>query len=159
MNPAGITLLMLTAFAGFFYLAWRKLEIVAALKPEVRWNDPPARLERNREALLILSLIAAIMITDFMFDGFRFALAAGRDPAIAHEARYAIVGASIARGFSGMTPAALATGYQFSYWMQMATVFSFLVLLPVGEHFHIVTALPSLFFARRARSNRVPTVD
>src|SRR5215471_17758988 len=41
----------------------------------------------------------------------------------------------------------------------MGTVFAFLVLLPVGEHFHIVTALPVLFFAKRARSNRVPTVD
>ena len=30
----------------------------------------------------------------------------------------------------------------------MVLVFSFLVLLPVGEHFHIVTALPALFFRR-----------
>jgi hypothetical protein len=44
MSPAGITLLMLTAFGGFFYLAWRKLSIVVALKPEVRWDDPRARL-------------------------------------------------------------------------------------------------------------------
>ena len=38
-------------------------------------------------------------------------------------------------------------------------VFSFLVLLPVGEHFHIVTALPTLFFRRGRPANRVPTVD
>ncbi|MEO8675414.1 MAG: (Fe-S)-binding protein, partial [Casimicrobiaceae bacterium] len=249
MNPAGITLLMLAAFAGFFHFAWRKLAIVAALGPEVRWDHPfarlkvlfvngflqsrmirgerkpgimhavifggflallarkiqlivigydasfvypgalgaafsfgkdlveiavlaavgyaffrrlvqkPARLERNREALLILSLIAAIMVTDFLFDGFRFALAGSSDAGIAHEMRYAVVGAAIARGFSGMSDSALGVGYQLSYWVQMATVFSFLVLLPVGEHFHIVTALPTLFFAKRARSNRVPTVD
>ena len=249
MNPAGISLLMLLAFSGFFYLAWRKLAIVVALEPEVRWDDArarlanllrngflqsrmirgewkpgimhavifggflallarklqlivigfdasfvypgalgaafsfgkdlvevavlvavgyafyrrfvqkPARLERNREAILILALIAAIMVTDFLFDGFRFALTAGRDAGIAHEARFAIVGASIARGFAGMNETTLDAGYQISYWVQMGTVFAFLVLLPVGEHFHIVTALPVLFFARRARSNRVPTVD
>jgi len=249
MNSAGITLLMLTAFGGFFYLAWRKLSIVVALKPEIRWDDPrarlkellqngflqarmirgerspgimhavifggflallarkvqlivigydptfvypgafgaaftlgkdlvevavlaavayaffrrlvqkPIRLERNREALLILSLIAAIMITDFLFDGFRFALAGASEPAIAHEARYAIVGASIARGFAGIDESTLDVGYQLSYWVQMATVFAFLVLLPVGEHFHIVTALPALFFGKRPSSNRVPTVD
>ena len=34
----------------------------------------PPRLERNREAILVLSLILAIMVTDFAFDGFRFAL-------------------------------------------------------------------------------------
>ena len=36
----------------------------------------PHRLERNREALAILSLIIAIMITDYAFDAFRFALRA-----------------------------------------------------------------------------------
>ena len=249
MSPFGITLLMLAAFAGFAVLAWRKLAIVVALQPEVRWDHPlarlrdvvengflqsrmirgerksgimhaviflgflallarklalivvgydeafvypgvfgaafafgkdlveiavlaavayafirrlvhqPARLERNREALLILSLIAVIMVTDLLFDGFRFALAATSDPGIAHEARYAIVGAALAHALGGMTPAALATGYQFTYWVQMVTVFAFLVLLPVGEHFHIVTALPTLFFSRRTPSNRVPSVD
>ncbi len=49
MSPAGISLLMLTAFGGFFYLAWRKLAIVVALKPEVRWNDPRARLKELLE--------------------------------------------------------------------------------------------------------------
>ena len=43
--------------------------------------------------------------------------------------------------------------------MQIAVVFSFLVLLPTGEHFHIVTALPALFFRRGRPGNRVPTVD
>ena len=99
------------------------------------------------------------MITDFLFDGFRFALAGASEPAIAHEARYAIVGASIARGFAGIDESTLDVGYQLSYWVQMATVFAFLVLLPVGEHFHIVTALPALFFGKRPSSNRVPTVD
>jgi Fe-S oxidoreductase len=249
MNPIGITLLTVAAFAGFLYFAWRKLAIVLALKPEVRWDDPlsrigrlvkngflqsrmirgerkpgimhavifagflsllarklqliaigfdetfvypgafgaaftfgkdlveiavlaavgyaffrrlvqkPARLERNREALLILSLIAAIMVTDLAFDGFRFALLAERDPAIAHEAHYAVAGATIARALGGSSGSALDAGYRLSYWLQMMTVFAFLVLLPVGEHFHIVTALPTLFFARRTPSNRVPAVD
>ncbi len=44
MSPLGITLLMLVAFAGFGYLAARKLSIVASLQPEVRWDHPGARL-------------------------------------------------------------------------------------------------------------------
>ncbi len=40
MSPIGITLLMLVAFAGFGYLAARKLSIVASLAPEVRWDNP-----------------------------------------------------------------------------------------------------------------------
>ncbi len=45
------------------------------------------------------------------------------------------------------------------YWTQLAVVFAFLVILPVGEHFHIVTALPTLFFRRGGPTNAVPSVD
>ena len=249
MSPLGISLLMLAAFAGFGYLAWRKLSIVARLQPEVRWDHPgarlmavlgngflqermiqrdwkpglmhaviflgfmalllrklqlivigynepfvypgiagglfsafkdgvevavlialayafyrryvqkPKRLEANREALLILSLITAIMITDFLFDGFRFALLAAGDPAIAHERNYAFVGGRVAAMFAGLSPAALTAGYQFFYWAQLVVVFAFLVILPLGEHFHIVTALPTLFFRRGGPTNAVPSVD
>ena len=249
MSPLGITLLMLVAFAGFGYLAARKLRIVAHLSPEVRWDHPgarlmavvtngllqsrmirrdwkpglmhaviflgfmallarklqlivigyhepfvypgvaggsfaalkdaveiavlfalayafwrryvvkPVRLEANREALLILSLILAIMITDFLFDGFRFALFAGADPGIAHERDYAFAGSRVALALSGLSPAALSLGYHLSYWTQLVVVFAFLVILPVGEHFHIVTALPTLYFRRGSPANTVPFVD
>ena len=249
MKPLGITLLRLAAFAGFFLLVARKLRIVAALQPEVRWDDPaarlrtvlvdgllqqrmirrelkpgimhaalflgflslllrklqlivigydetftipgaaggafalfkdfvelavvaavayafyrrlvlkPARLEPNREGLLILTLISLIMLTDFAFDGFRFALLSGTDAGIAHERAFAPVGGALAALFSGLPQGALETGYHLSYWLQMLTVFSFLLLLPVGEHFHIVTALPALFFRRGGPANAVPKVD
>jgi hypothetical protein len=174
MNPIAITLLMLVAGGAFAALTWRKLGIVAALQPEVRWDQPlarltsvlrngllqqrmivrewkpgvmhlvifigfisllvrklqlivigydetfafsgnagavfaatkelvevgvlaavgyalyrrvllkPARLEPNREGLLVLGLIALIMLTDLAFDGFRFAQLAASVPAIAH---------------------------------------------------------------------------
>ena len=44
MSPVGISLLMLLAFAGFAWLAWRKLQIVLALQPEVRWDQPGSAL-------------------------------------------------------------------------------------------------------------------
>ena len=50
-------------------------------------------------------------------------------------------------------------GYVLSYWTQLLLVFSFLVILPLGEHFHIVTALPTLYFRRGRPANRVPSVD
>ncbi|MGE5199528.1 MAG: 4Fe-4S dicluster domain-containing protein, partial [Rhodospirillaceae bacterium] len=124
-----------------------------------RFVHRPARLEPNREAVLILSLIAAIMVTDFAFDGFRFARFAATDAGIAHEAASAPVGRAVASWFAGLSPQAQAIGYHASYWLQMLTVLAFLVLLPVGEHFHIVTALPALFFARPRPSNAVPAVD
>jgi Fe-S oxidoreductase len=249
MSPFGISALMLLAFAGFAALVWRKLQVVLALQPEVRWDQPwqrarsvlvngllqrrmvqrewpaglmhaviflgfmslllrklqlivvgyderfvfpdafggpfaafkdfielavtlavlyafwrrfvqrPARLEPNREALLVLSLILTIMLTDFAFDGFRFALFADQVPGIAHERDFAFAGSAVAGAFAGLSPAALSAGYTLSYWTQMVVVFGFLVLLPAGEHFHIVTALPVLFFRRGRPANRVSRVD
>ena len=137
----------LAVLAAVGYAFWRRLV------------QKPLRLEKNREALLILSLIAAIMVTDLLFDGFRFALLAAADTAIGRERSYAFAGRAIAALLSGLSAPELAAGYHGAYWAQMTTVLTFLVILPLGEHFHIVTALPALFFRRAVRSNRVPSVD
>jgi Fe-S oxidoreductase len=99
------------------------------------------------------------MVTDFAFDAFRFALLAEVHPAIAHERDFAPVGGALAAAVREWPGTTLQAGYDLSYWLQMCTVFCFLVLLPVGEHFHIVTALPTLFFRRGAPANAVPAVD
>jgi Fe-S oxidoreductase len=124
-----------------------------------RFVRRPTRLEPNREAVVILTLIALIMLTDFGFDAFRFAKWAASVPAIAHEQSWAWIGGPLAQALTGLTPAALDWGYQAFYWVQMATVFAFLAILPVGEHFHIVTALPALYLGRDVPANRVPRVD
>ncbi len=249
MGPLGISLLLLSAGAGFAVLAWRKLQVVAALQPQARWDAPlqrlhtvlvngllqrrmlrrewrpglmhsviflgflslllrklqllaigydegaafpaaiggpfaafkdgvelavtlavlyafwrrlwlrPARLEPNREALLVLGLIGAIMLTDFAFDGFRYAKLGAAVPGIGHEQGYAFIGGAIAQALQGWSPQALTAGYVLTYWTQMVVVLTFLVLLPAGEHFHIVTALPTLYFRRGRPGHRVPAVD
>ena len=149
--------------AGAAYAAFKDFVEVAVLAAVAyafwrRFVVKPRRLEPNREAILILSLILVIIVSDFLFDGLRFVIFAS-DAGIAHERAFAPVGAAVASLFEGASPAALAFGLQASYWVQMITVFSFLVLLPLGEHFHIVTALPAVFLARETPLNRVPSVD
>jgi Fe-S oxidoreductase len=119
----------------------------------------PRRLEPNREALLVLTLILAIMVTDFGFDAFRFARYAATVPAIAHEQAWAWIGGPLSSLVSALPPGAIDFGYRALYWVQMATVFTFLAILPIGEHFHIVTSLPTVYFGRDVPANRVPTVD
>lgn len=143
---AGKDLIELAVCAAVAYAFYRRL----VLKPR--------RLEPNREALVILTMIATIMVTDFLYDGFKFALYA-HDPGIAHERSYAFVGGALADAFAGLQPGVQQLGFHGFYWMQIVTVFSFLVFLPIGEHFHIVTALPTLFFSRNSPLNAVPRVN
>lgn len=249
MGPLGITLLLLASLAGFAWLAWRKLALLPRMQPELRWDQPaarlravlvngllqrrmirrerpagvmhavifggfmalllrklqliaigydetfvypglagglfaalkdavelavlaalayafyrryvlrPRRLEPNREALLVLGLITVIMVTDLLFDGFRFARLAGADAGIAHERGFAFVGGALAERLGTWPADVQAAGYHLSYWLQLGTVFAFLVILPTGEHFHIATALPALFLHRGRIANQVPPVD
>jgi Fe-S oxidoreductase len=124
-----------------------------------RLVQKPRRLEANGEALLVLSLIVAIMITDLAFDAFRFALLSSQVPGIEHERSFALVGNALASSLASLSPGTLHAGYVFFYWTQLLIVFSFLVILPIGEHFHIVTALPTLYFRRGRPANVVPFVD
>src|SRR4029079_9909312 len=104
----------------------------------------------------VLGLIIAIMVTDLAFDAFRFALFSASDPALAHERTFAFAGGALASAVASLPAKRLAIGYHASYWLQLALVLSFLVILPLGEHFHIVTALPTLFFRRGRPAKRVP---
>lgn len=118
----------------------------------------PKRFEPNREAIVVLSLIMTIMVTDFFYDGFKFALY-GHHPALHHEASFAFVGNLLGHIFSIVPFAWQQLFFHFFYWVQILTVFTFLVLIPMGEHFHILTALPALFFAHKSPLNKVPKVD
>lgn len=149
---------------GDLFTTWKDLVEVAVLLAvgyafyRRLWLRP-ARLERNREGLLVLALIAIIMVTDAAFDAFRFALFSGSVPGIAHESAHAPLGGWLATLVDHWSPGGLRLASQLAYWTQMATVCGFLVLLPLGEHFHIVTALPALYFRRGRPANAVPTVD
>ena len=126
-----------------------------------RFVIKPVRLEPNKEAILVLSLIMTIMVTDFLYDGFKFALYSGEMEGIAHERHFAFLGNLVANGLgASLSQPLLEVGYHVFYWVQILTVFGFLVLLPMGEHFHIVTALPTLFLGKEASPlNKVPSVD
>ena len=136
----------------------------------------PGRLkdsENHLEPKLILLLIFSIMLTDFLYDGFKFAIVMGNgfaDATLAqiqslkHEMSYAPLGAIVATWFAGMDMETLHFCYNMFYWTQITIVFGFLVLIPSTEHLHVATALPTVFFRNLDRSdvyttNKVPSLD
>lgn len=123
-----------------------------------RFVIKPKRFEPNREAIVVLGLIMTIMVTDFLYDGFKFAIY-GDVASLHHEASFALVGNLLSHVLGILPVQWLDLGFHLSYWVQILTVFTFLVIIPMGEHFHILTALPTLFFSHKSPLNKVPTVD
>lgn len=127
------------------WAAWRR----AVTRPE--------RLTLSMGGYLVLGLIGTLMVTDFLYDGARFAIAAtdgqtvfGKDlvNALGHEADYAPIGTLVGAWLSGFSPEGLNVFQAVMFWLHIVTLLFFLNELPLSKHFHVITAIPNVFLSR-----------
>ena len=115
----------------------------AIIKPE-RYKG-----SHSFEAYLVLGLISFLMITDMFFEGSMLLLGQSEEgwlPA-------ASLTLPLLNGFSKEP---LKAVYHLSYWLHLLTFFFFLNFLPLGKHFHIITALPNVFFRKLSKGSIKP---
>ena len=118
------TLVILAVLVGL----WRRLIV------------RPSRLHLNLEGVLILLWIALLMMTDLIGDAALFAL----DPGHA-EAGWAVVSSALSGVFAGIDAGTVMLWWKVMFWAHVVLVLAFLNFLPFGKHFHVITALPSVF--------------
>ncbi len=110
------------------------------------------------EAILILVFIATITSSGLIYDGGRLVFMAG-DPHVeadrAFEPVAAIVGGVLA-GFGADTARAAS---DVAWWAHNLVVLVFLNLLPLSKHFHVVTAIPNVFFGKTEPYGRLSKQD
>ena len=111
----------------------------------------PERYEGSHEfeAYLVLGLISSLMITDMFYEGSALLMSkshAGWLPA-ANLAALALPSSDAAT---------LKTVNHLGYWLHLLIFFSFLNLLPLSKHFHIITALPNVFFRKLSKGSLKP---
>ncbi len=133
----GIVLLMV------IYAIFRR----AVIKPE--------RLHNTWEAYLVLGLIGVLMISDLLYDGARYNLITlynnpehlhfFNNPVYGSEFVWTPVSVGAASIISGLS--AESAGYIMvgGFWVHITTQLIFLNFLPLGKHFHVITALPNVF--------------
>ncbi|MDJ0817500.1 MAG: (Fe-S)-binding protein [Desulfobacterales bacterium] len=115
----------------------------------------PGRMYNTFEAYLVLALIGILMASDLFYDGARYNLIQlHNNPGGLHffnHSRYgsefawtpvSVGAAALISGLSAKTSALLATSM---FWLHICTQLVFLNLLPLGKHFHVITALPNVF--------------
>jgi Fe-S oxidoreductase len=134
-------LVVLGALAGVAGFLWRRLV------------TRPDRVTRSAEGVVILLFIAGLMVTDLLFDGAGL-LDRGGPGGLAAPA--AALGRSVLAPFA--PSAARAVGIA-SFWIHLALILLFLNVLPFGKHFHILTALPNVFFRRLPPEGALRTLD
>ena len=124
----GVLVLIAVAFALF-----RRL----VLRPRRLSGDG---LEQA-DAILILSAIAALMITMFLTNAF---LLVNEPTSVVREK---FVSHALANAFRGMSSGAAAVGHDASWWAHAIILFGFLNYLPYSKHLHIVSSVPNVFFS------------
>jgi Fe-S oxidoreductase len=146
---------------------------------------PLKRISRSFEGILILLIIATMMFSDMMYDGAQTVLAAranelcdagsasiatatqcarirdiiapfgGHTPAIEWNIFPQPGGSLFAVMLKGLGPGALVTLAHVGFWTHSSLVLLFLNLLPYSKHFHVITAIPNVFFRSLAPRGRL----
>jgi Fe-S oxidoreductase len=114
----------------------------------------PDRVTRSGEAFFILAMIGGLMLTDLVFDGAELQLAGARD-----AWRPASSAAAACLAAFGLTGAALGAVAAVCYWAHVTQVLVFGCFLPYGKHFHVITALPNVYFKRLTPSGKLEKLD
>lgn len=146
---------------GYFYLLLKDVTegivLLAVLFAMYRRSSRvrPSRLKNSGEAWFVLALIAFLMITDLFYDGARFAIvhSLGSDslPALFNyatfgpEYHWTPIANGIAIFLKNADPEFNRLFMHSNYWLHIVGLLLFLCYLPLGKHFHVITALPNVF--------------
>jgi Fe-S oxidoreductase len=111
------------------------------------------RLDASVDADLILGLIGFLMLSDLLAGGARMNLGPHQ------SATWEPVTRVFAAFLEGMVPASLQATYVFFWWTHLIAIFVFLNYLPYAKHFHVITALPNIFFRKLDPPGKLRTFD
>ena len=113
-------LLSLIVLAGLLVIAY------------IRYVVRKTRLEPSVEAGIILGLIFFLILSEFFYSGFTYAL----DPTPASEG--AFVATAIADWVGGLSDSALELGRTILWWIHVVLLLAFLVYIPISKHMHLI---------------------
>jgi len=115
----------------------------------------PKRMHNSFEAYFVLLAIGLLMITDLFYDGARYNLIQifdNRDnwdfynnTVWGNEFSWTPVAVFLGKGFTGLGEASNTAILHVSFWMHITCLMVLLNFLPLGKHFHVITALPNVF--------------
>lgn len=137
LGPGSILGDIYTVFRDFFEVIVIVMVLYALFRRIVL---KPKRVTLSGEAILVLSLIGILMITDF--------ISGGAKVVVNLQEEYSPMSNLFGNLMSGISPENLILVHNISWWLHILSLFFFLNLLPNSKHFHVITSLANVFFRR-----------
>jgi Fe-S oxidoreductase len=137
-------LLEAIVIVGVLYMLYRRVvlhtpRLFGIGRAEQRYREAP-----HWEGVLILVFILLIMIGGLLYDAGRLVA----EDIHGNERDFAPLAAAVAAALGGLSSSAADTVSEVGWWVHCVTVLAFLCMLPLSKHFHIITSLPNVFFAK-----------
>lgn len=104
--------------------------------------DHPGIAGHEHEAYIILGLVSVLMITDMIHDG-----SAYRAAGVCGEYHWFPAAAFASVFMPSDDPTTLNFLHVGGYWAHILFFFGLLNYLPISKHFHVITAIPNVFFS------------
>jgi formate hydrogenlyase subunit 6/NADH:ubiquinone oxidoreductase subunit I len=122
---------------------------------------PQKRMSLGFEGVLILFIIASMMVADYVYVGGNLLREATTTGEALHWHWSEPFGSAFALGFSamGLSPSTASVFEHAGFWYHATWVLLFLNILPFSKHFHIITAIPNVFFGSLDPKGKLPDVD
>jgi Fe-S oxidoreductase len=92
------------------------------------------------QGVIVLLFIFTIMVSLLVMNGIRINLDA--DPL----ASWRPISTFVGQIFAGLSTSTQIVIEEIAYWIHLGVVLLFLIELPGGKHFHVITSVPSVFF-------------
>ncbi len=137
-------LLEAIVIVGVVYMLYRRVvlqtpRLFGIGRAEQRYRDAA-----HWEGVLILVFILLIMVGGLLYDAGRLVA----DDIHGNERDFAPLAALVATALGGLSRSTASTVSEVGWWLHCVTVLVFLCVLPLSKHFHIITAIPNVFFGK-----------
>lgn len=144
LNPAWV--LPFLGTNPYFYLIkdiMAILVVVGLLVASVRrWILRPPQLYRTLEAVLVVIFVIAVIVTEWISSGAKFALEPN-NAAYALDPAYTFLKSL----FAGMDEIALAGLQNTFWWIHLVILYTFMIYIPNSKHLHILASPFNGYFA------------
>ncbi len=114
----------------------------------------PKRMTLGLEGIIILLIIGVMMVADVLYDGGGMILYPPKGPVWGEP-----LGSLLASAMQGLPESTVSVIWHAGFWTHVVLVLLFLNLLPYSKHFHIITAVPNVFFRNLKPRGRLAPIE